>query len=154
MAHPNKTNFRGVLTFYDRASDRPPSGARGHKVFLTGTATERALHSLIGMGINYGDSSHNIREKCGVIMSAEMRDGKVLVSGHVFARDFPEIERIFASSEELGMSYEIADVRVADVDAATWVILDCSFTGAGVLSQKKAAYQGTSFEMETEADAR
>ena len=35
---------------------------------------------------------------------------------------------------ELGMSYEIADVRVVDAEAAVWVATDFKFTGAAVLA--------------------
>jgi len=48
---------------------------------------------------------------------------------------------------ELGMSYEIADVRVVDVDAPVWVATEFTFTGAAVLLREKAAYQGTSVEL-------
>src|SRR6266699_5828735 len=33
--HPNREPFRGVLTLVDAASDKPPAGARGHRVLLT-----------------------------------------------------------------------------------------------------------------------
>jgi hypothetical protein len=40
------------------------------------------------------------------------------------------------------MSYEIADVHVADVEAAVWAVTKFTFTGAAVLLRNKAAYQG------------
>jgi hypothetical protein len=48
---------------------------------------------------------------------------------------------------ELGMSYEIADVRVVDAAAAVWVATDFKFTGAAVLLREKAAYQNTNVEL-------
>ena len=33
--HPNREPFRGVLTLVDAASDKPPAGARGHRVLLS-----------------------------------------------------------------------------------------------------------------------
>ena len=45
--HPNRMPFRGVLTILDTPSDRPPAGARGHRVVLTRAAAEAALPSLI-----------------------------------------------------------------------------------------------------------
>ena len=33
--HPNRMPFEGVLTVVDAASDKPPAGARGHRVVLT-----------------------------------------------------------------------------------------------------------------------
>ena len=44
--HPNRVDFRGVLTVVDVISDRVPSGARGHRVVLTRAAAEDALPSL------------------------------------------------------------------------------------------------------------
>src|SRR5947209_20413231 len=50
-AHPNRTPFRGVLTVVDEPSQRPPTGARGHRVVLTRAAAEAGLPSLNGMGL-------------------------------------------------------------------------------------------------------
>src|SRR6185312_3513112 len=36
--HPNRVPFEGVLTLVDEPSNRPPSGARGHRVILTRAA--------------------------------------------------------------------------------------------------------------------
>ena len=45
------------------------------------------------------------------------------VRGHLFERDFPEVVAEMARRKgELGMSYEIADVRVVDVDAAAPIV--------------------------------
>ncbi len=41
--HPNRMPFEGVLTIADEASDRPPSGARGHRVLLPAASVEAAL---------------------------------------------------------------------------------------------------------------
>ena len=48
--HPNRAGFRGVLTIVDVASDKSPSGARGHRVLLTRRAAEAAIPSLDGDG--------------------------------------------------------------------------------------------------------
>jgi hypothetical protein len=39
-------------------------------------------------------------------------------------------------------------VRVVDTEAPVWVATDFTFTGAAVLLRDKAAYQGTSVELE------
>jgi hypothetical protein len=162
--HPNRQPFRGILTLVDVPSDRPPSGARGHRVMLTAEAAEAALPSLLGMGLDYAPrmEGHDARMKVGIITAAEIAEqprpdeglrhkkGRdVTVEGYVFAKDFPEIvteirERGKAS---LGMSYEIADVRVADVSAGVWEITEFTFTGAAVLKRDKAAYGKTSIEL-------
>ena len=76
-AHPNRAPFRGVLTFVDVASDRSPSGAKGHLVQLTRSACEVALPSLLGMGLDYAPSleAHDAQRKIGVITEANIIDG-------------------------------------------------------------------------------
>ena len=187
--HPNRREFRGVLTVVGAPSDRPPSGARGHRVMLEAKATERALASLIGMALDYvpGLNGHDARRKVGIITSAELqgpgnrgqgtgsrdqgnsgprmnadRRGsrmrvveshpspqQLLIEGYIFARDFPEVvaemERLGRAG--LGMSYEIADVRVVDTAAPVWVATEFTFTGAAVLKKEKAAYRGTWVEL-------
>lgn len=150
--HPNRREFQGVLTAVERASDKPPSGARGHRVLLTAVAAERAIPSLLGMGIDYAPEfdRHDARRKVGVITRAELtgenrRQRKLAVEGFLYAKDFPEIVGEIAArgAGELGMSYEIAEVRVADVEATVWIVTDFTFTGAAVLRREKAAYQDT-----------
>jgi hypothetical protein len=153
--HPNRRRFRGVLTVANAPSDRAPSGARGHKVMLTAKATERALPSLLGMGVDYAPEldRHDAQRKVGIITSAELQAGtgpthRLDVSGYLFERDFPEvINEMTRRKGELGMSYEIADVRVVDTEAPVWVATDFKFTGAAVLLRDKAAYQATSMEL-------
>ena len=41
--HPNRLPFEGCLTLLDVASDKAPSGARGHRVVMT---TEAAICRL------------------------------------------------------------------------------------------------------------
>ncbi len=70
------------------------------------------------------------------------------VGGYLFERDFPEVVHEMARRRgELGMSYEIADVRVVDTEAPVWVATDFKFTGAAVPLRAKAAYQATSMEL-------
>src|SRR5437588_5502714 len=75
--HPNRMPFRGVLTILDASSDRPPAGARGHRVVLTRAAAEAALPSLIGMAVDFtaGFDGHDARRKVGIITSAEIVSG-------------------------------------------------------------------------------
>lgn len=176
--HPNRVPFRGVLTLVDAASDRAPSGSRGHRVLLTGKAVEEAIPSLLGMAIDYTPSldGHDTRAKIGVITSAELEALAVLrvlergrnsdaakhsslhlrghalqlkVEGYLYGKDFPEVigEMRAKGKGELGMSYEIADVHVADVEATVWAVTKFTFTGAAVLLKNKAAYQRTWVEI-------
>jgi hypothetical protein len=167
--HPNREPFHGVLTLVDTPSDKPPAGSRGHRVVLTRAAAERALPSLLGMGLDYSPmlDRHDVRRKVGVITRAEIV-GKVLeLSGYLFAKDFPEIVRQIESGSiqastasslssslrkrpqnPLGMSYEISDASVADVRAKVWTLTRVTFTGAAILRRDKAAYRNTWIELE------
>lgn len=171
-AHPNRAEFRGVLTFVDVPSDKPPSGAKGHRVILTRDAAEEALPSLLGMALDYTPSldRHDAKRKIGVITSAEVasttpmqhstrpisvkqieqqRAAHIEVAGYLFARDFPEVIREMKASGRnvLGMSYEIADAHIEDMNASVWNIVRCTFTGAALLRRDKAAYRNTWIEL-------
>ncbi len=154
--HPNREAFRGVLTLVDVPSDKPPAGARGHRVVLTRAAAEAALPSLLGMGLDYAPSldRHDTRRKVGVITRAEIVGKNLELGGHLFARDFPEIVKEVEKSDRvksikgLGMSYEIAEARVADVRASVWTLTHVTFTGAAILRRDKAAYHDTWIELE------
>jgi hypothetical protein len=68
------------------------------------------------------------------------------IAGYIFARDFPDVIRELRAST-LGMSYEIADVKVADTAARIWELTEVTFTGAAILRRDKAAYPATSIEL-------
>src|SRR5258706_7021051 len=91
--HPNRVGFRGILTVVDVASDKPPAGARGHRVMLTRRAAEAAIPSLLGMGLGYAPAldRHDVRRKVGVITRAEIVGKRIEVGGFLYARDFPEL---------------------------------------------------------------
>jgi hypothetical protein len=93
--HPNRAEFRGVLTVVDVASQRAPAGSKGHRVVLTRAAAEAALPSLLGMALDYAPSldRHDQRRKVGVITSAEIVGRNLEVGGYLYAKDFPEIVR-------------------------------------------------------------
>ncbi len=145
--HPNKRQFMGILTAIDVASDKAPSGARGHRVILTRQAAEQSMESLIGMGINISSdlAGHNARSKVGIFETAEINGNEIVVSGYLFSMDCPEIISQIEASEELGMSYEMADVLVEDMRQTVWKIMRMTFTGAAVMLRNKAAYRMTDF---------
>lgn len=149
--HPNRIPFEGVLTMVDEASDRAPSGARGHRVVLTKTAAMAALPSLLGMAVDYrpGWDGHDARRKCGIITHADVEGSEVCVSGYLYSRDFPEVEEQLKSgaADTMGMSYELADAHVADMRADVWTLTRATFTGAAILLRAKAAYRKTSFRL-------
>lgn len=152
--HPNRQPFRGMLTLVDVASDRAPSGARGHRVVLTRTAAEGALASLLGMALDYSPSldRHDVHRKVGIITCAEVVGRQLELAGYLFAKDFPEIVQKLAHEKQagpaLGMSYEISDARIADMRAQVWTLTKVTFTGAAILRRDKAAYQSTWIELD------
>jgi hypothetical protein len=121
VGHPNRLPFCGVLTLVGVASQRSPSGARGHRVLLTRSATQSALPSLLGMALDYAPSldAHDARRKIGIITEANIvpipqrktsksaappvspafgdtvgsthPTGQIAISGYLFAHDFPDI---------------------------------------------------------------
>ncbi len=161
--HPNRLPFEGCLTLVDVASDRAPSGARGHRVVLTREAAETALPSLMGMAVDYkaGWDGHDARQKCGIITEAALEGKRLMVAGFLFARDFPEMEPAMMAGSvsgsgykgEMGMSYELADAHVADMRASVWTLTKATFTGAAILLREKAAYRGTSFGLSRKSHA-
>ncbi|MGA7156021.1 MAG: hypothetical protein WBY53_04200 [Acidobacteriaceae bacterium] len=159
--HPNRLPFEGCLTLVDMPSDKAPSGARGHRVVLTKEAAETALPSLLGMAVDYkaGWDGHDARQKCGIITSAHLDGSRLMVSGFLFARDYPEMEAkigsVAAGSDTaMGMSYELADAHVADMRDAVWKLTRATFTGAAILLREKAAYRATSFRVRQRGDQR
>ena len=147
--HPNRLPFEGVLTLVDVASDKAPSGARGHRVLLTRAAAQAALPSLLGMAVDYkaGWDGHDARQKCGIITDAELDGRKLAVAGFLFSKDFPEIAPRLGDEGLMGMSYELADAHVEDMSAQVWTLTRATFTGAAILLRDKAAYVATSFRL-------
>lgn len=150
-SHVNLRRFEGVLTLVDVASDKAPSGARGHRVVLTREAAEAALPSLLGMAVDYkaGWDGHDARQKCGIISLARIEGSELKVSGYLYGRDFQDVVRKMDAAAEgaMGMSYELADAHVADMRAQVWTLTRATFTGAAILLRAKAAYRSTSFTL-------
>ncbi len=156
--HPNRVPFDGVLTLVDVASDRAPSGAKGHRVILAREAAMEALPSLLGMAVDYCPrwDGHDARRKCGIITDADVEGRQLKVSGYLFGKDFPEVEDRMASQIEgsMGMSYELTDAHVEDMRAEVWKLRKVTFTGAAILLKSKAAYNGTHFALRKERRAK
>ncbi|MGA7110349.1 MAG: hypothetical protein WBV28_00920 [Terracidiphilus sp.] len=150
-SHPNRVTFEGILTVVNLASDKAPAGARGHRVILTREAAEKALPSLLGMGVDYrpGWDGHDARRKIGLLTEANLVGNKLQVRGYIYARDFPEVAETIQeqTAGAMGMSYELANARVEDMRADIWKLTRVTFTGAAILLREKAAYRETSFRL-------
>jgi hypothetical protein len=57
------------------------------------------------------------------------------------------VRTISASGANLGMSYEVTDVQLADMRARIWTLTHVTFTGAAILRRDKAAYPETWIEL-------
>jgi hypothetical protein len=149
--HVNKVYFEGCLTFLDVASNKAPSGARGHKIILTEQAAKDSLPDLLGMSINYKSDwdGHNNKQKWGIITGASIEDKKILVEGFIYALDCIDTLLDFKKigAEKFGMSYELEDARVIDMREAEWRLSRVTFRGAAVLLKEKAAYSKTYFKL-------
>lgn len=149
--HPNRVPFEGVLTLVDVPSDKAPSGSRGHRVVLTKSAAEAALPSLLGMAVDFRPDweGHDARTKCGILTEADIVGQRLVVSGYLYGRDFPEVEEKLRQLPpgSMGMSYELADAHVEDMRAQVWKLTRATFTGAAILLREKAAYKQTAFRL-------
>jgi hypothetical protein len=155
VSHPNRMEFTGVLAQVDRPSSYPPGGAGGRLVVMTRAAAEEALPSLIGMGVNYrpGFDGHLPQHKIGVVTEAMIEGDDILIAGHLYAADFPEIAaNIRGLKDRLGFSFEASRVFVRDVDDDPLEITALTFTGAAVLLKEKAAYTETSLAARAEQE--
>lgn len=140
--HVNRVPVDGILTFADQFSERSPSGARGRRILLTKSAVERALDSLLGTPLCFGNNNHN-KNKVGVITGAVLSDNAVEISGFLYGWSFPEVVREIRTNK-YGMSYEITDVAIDNVyNPIEWRAKDFIFTGAAILPEDKVAYRNT-----------
>jgi hypothetical protein len=53
-----------------------------------------------------------------------------------------------SGASELGMSFEVTNVKLLDPRARVWTLTSVLFTGAAILRREKAAFQDTWIELE------
>ena len=143
--HPNRVPFSGVLTRVDQASDNPVGGAQGKRVLIPKDVADKALASLLGMGVDYEPtlSGHDPHKKIGIMTTATIVGDAVQIEGFLYGADFPlVVKEIQDKKAELGFSYE-AQVAVNDWKADPIEVTECIFTGAAILYKNKAAYTST-----------
>ena len=154
--HPNKAPFRGVLTRVDEPSTRPPTNAKGHRVFLPRAVAEAALPSLQGMPVDCTAlmRQHDKQQIVGIIDEGHLEGNDLVVDGYLLEVNQPElVATIREQQATLGMSYEMDEVGVDDLDATIWTLNHCMFTGAAILAKNAAAYQHTAIAAEAEEGA-
>lgn len=146
--HPNRRAFTGVLFRVDEPSDNSPSGARGRKLIIPTRVAEGALHSLIGMAVNWEKNleRHEVKKIGGIITEAKIEGRDVRVGGFLFPKNLQrEVEML--ERDDLGMSFEAADCMVENMKAKVWTIIRLTFTGATVIQRNRAAYKKSSFSL-------
>jgi hypothetical protein len=152
--HPNRMPFAGILTRVDEASDEPPGGSGGKRVFIPTEVARLALPTLLGMGVDTTPEfdGHDAQFKIGVITETTIEGNAVHIAGFLYASDFPEeCARIKAEKNRLGFSYE-CKVAISDKNADPWVVDRIIFTGAAILYKDKAAYRTTSLAATAEKE--
>jgi hypothetical protein len=148
--HPNRAEFRGVLTVVDVVSQRAPAGSKGHRVILTRAAAEAALPSLLGMALDYAPSldRHDQQRKAGVITSAEIVGKNLEVGGYLYAKDFPEIMR------EIGNSGNISTQRKSRWVGHPQVSLDAAVQGLREIVSKANGRRHSICALSAQASSR
>jgi hypothetical protein len=144
--HPNRMPFSGILTRLDEPSDAAPHGSGGKRVLMTSEAAQRALPSLLGMGVDLTADldGHDPTAKVGVITGAHIDGNAIQIEGFVYAADFPkQALRIHLDQAKLGFSFEAQQIAVESLQADPLIITDCVFTGAAILMKDAAAYRTT-----------
>lgn len=166
LEHPNKMPFHGLMTWFNRPSDKPVGGAGGKKVVIPAEYGIPALATLKGMAVNFDSlwmDKHVVKNKIGIVEEYEvgepLEDGAtpVYVSGFIYAHDFPEeAEAIKAEQNHLGFSYETIDTPVIDGIYENEPVLvvngDMVFSGAAILLKDKGAYTNTSLAAQAEVN--
>lgn len=151
--HINRVPFEGVLAILDQPSERSPSGARGHRLLLPASVAKAALTSLVGMAVNVSPDfmTHCVTSKVGIITRATVRKRALQISGYLFGFDFPDVVCSIKKRADLGMSFEIQDVHIQNMQADVWVVSRATFSGAAILEAEHAAYKDTSFSLTEKA---
>lgn len=148
--HPNRLRFDGVLTRIGVPSDEPPNGSGGKRVLLTHAAAERALPSLVGMGVDLTAdmTGHDVASKVGVVDGAWIEGDAVRIKGAIWCADFPQhATRIQLDQAKLGFSFEAQEITVESLNADPLVIVACTFTGAALLQKSAAAFRETAISV-------
>ncbi len=150
--HSNRLPFIGILGFVDKPSEKSPTGGRGHAVVLSRKAAVDALGSIIGMGVCHSTDhcGHDAKRKIGIITKARLIGQRIVVRGILYAKDCAADIRSLRE-KKFGMSYEISDAHVPNLDAAVWTLDKVHFTGAALILAEKTAYKGTRFWLAREA---
>ncbi|SRR6266566_5318968 len=155
----NDLTFTGILCTLGEPSDAPPHSSDGgaHRTLIPTNLAQRTLHQLVGMPVNVDGtfSGHAKRQIVGIIDKYWIDGNKLMVKGRLYDKNQPElVQRIQARKNQLGMSFETANVAVESESSPVWTLTDLTWTGCALLDRSKAAYQSTAVSMAARAAFR
>jgi hypothetical protein len=144
MPMVDRTKYQAILFVIGKPSVVDLAGSRGHRVLLSKDAVNCMLEEIIGTPLwtsseeeRWGHT-HSIR--LGTIHNAWVEGDLFCISGFI-EHKFEHLS-LAASSETLGVSWEIGDAFVKDLNQKVWEITyftQC--TGVHVLPQHKAGHR-------------
>jgi hypothetical protein len=149
----NRMLFEGVLARIDEVSEGIPAVGTGQPLYLPLATAEKivtqvnASHSL-PIDADPSLSKHNDSGIVGVITNATIRGQNLVVTGHLFPFNVPNMVKLLKQNgNRLGMSMNALVSGKTAVQAGKNVFLleDVDLQGANVLFAEKATYQQSRF---------
>ncbi len=122
----------------------PPSTASGPTLSAESGGRRGYAAALQAAAANEGARSHGTLRAALAAAVGSLRE--MLVESRQNPRSVGRAE-ISAAAGSLGMSYEVADVTLADTRSRLWILTKVTFTGAAILRRDKAAYADTWIEL-------
>lgn len=153
MQSGNRMLFEGILARIDEVSEGIPAVGTGQPLFLPLATAEKivaqvnASHSL-PIDADPSLSKHNDQGIVGVITKAAIKGQNLVVTGHLFPYNVPNMIRLLKQNgNKLGMSMNALVSGKSEVKAGRDVFLleDVDLQGANVLFAEKATYQQSRF---------
>lgn len=120
-------------------------GKSRHRTSDLGLRTGRPPAS--GLGIAARESSVTLLRASLAAAVERIRSLAVGIRGGTRRDESTVLQARAGETGELGMSFEVTDVFVADSRARVWTLMKVTFTGAAILRKDKAAYRETWIEM-------
>jgi hypothetical protein len=124
--------------------DKTESGERAER--SAGISAGRSTQTVLANASSWKHSLSAVAREARAIAATirKLRGGRTILS------EVDPIAKVDAgqlSSGELGMSYEVTDVEIADTRASIWMLKRVTFMGAAILRRNKAAYRDTWIEL-------
>jgi hypothetical protein len=147
--------FHGILFNVNKASNKAPAGARGHRILLRECVIKDALVQLIGKPIWMSEkisnkysknlrchSTHTTEDSAiiGYIKHTKIIRDKFIISGPIVVSKANRILTLQASQEILGLSYDATACLIDDLNEEIWRCSAATFIGVNVLPQHTTAY--------------